>query len=305
MLFVERPALLVATLSVFAFCTTLGALRWRLLLRLADVHLSVRRAVQLTFTALFFNVVVPGNIGGDIVKSLYVARDAPLDKRASVFAIAFLDRLLALAGLVVVGVVLTLAQGLAAWEDPGLRELSSLVVVLMFVTLVAPIVLLVIIRRSGKRLEAWTQSTTRIGMIRGQLIAVARLVAVRPRILLAALGLAITVHLTGITLFATLATAITDQDVSVSTIASVYPVGILSMMLPISHAGFGVGHLAFDKLFALVGLHGGATVLNVYLIGVTTPALLGVFPYLLLRREAAPPTEAELAATGGRPSTRF
>ena len=68
----------------------------------------------------------------------------------------------------------------------------------------------------------------------------------------------------------------------------VVTLGMLSVVLPISYAGFGVGHVAFDQLFALCGMTGGATVLNNYLIGQTVPCLVGVVPYLALRREAAP-----------------
>jgi hypothetical protein len=247
--------------------------------------------------------VVPGNIGGDVVKSIYVARDVAPERRTSVFVIAFLDRLIALAGLVVVAAALTLAQGRLAWEDPRLRELSGVVAVLVAVTLVAPVVLLVILRRSGKHPEGRAPGTARFARLLGQLVAAARLVAARPGALLAALGLAIATHLSGILLFAALATAITAHDVSILDMASVYPLGMLTMVLPISYAGFGVGHVAFDQLFAIVGLGHGATVLNVYLIGQTVPCLFGVLPYLTLRREA-PPTETELAPTAGPPTTR-
>lgn len=295
-LLVERPELFVANLAVFAFSTGLGALRWRFLLRLADIHLPLGRAMQLAFTAVFFNVVVPGNIGGDVIKSVYVARDVAPEKRTSVFVIAFLDRLLALAGLVAVAVVLTFVNGRASWEDPRLRELTLVIGLLGIGTLVVPVILLVIIRRSGARLDKWTGGTSVIGRILNQLIAAARLVSARPRALLVGLGLAIASHLSGVVLFAALATAITTQDVSVASMASVYPLGMLTMVLPISYAGFGVGHVAFDQLFAIIGMTGGATVLNVYLIGQTVPCLLGVIPYLTLRREA-PPSESEIATT--------
>lgn len=289
----EQPALLAGNLAVFAFTTVLGALRWRLLLRLAGVTLPVGRAMQLAFTAVFFNVVAPGNIGGDVVRSIYVAREVAPERRTSVVVIAFLDRFLALAGLVAVAAALTFARGRTVWEDPRLRGLSSVVALLVVATFVAPILLLLILRRSGKRLEGWTQSTTRLGKIFGQLVASARLVSTGPRALLVGLGLAIATHLAGIGLFATLATTITAQDVSISSLASVYPLGMLSMVLPISYAGFGVGHAAFEQLFAMIGLSGGANVLNVYLIGQTVPCLFGVIPYLTLRREAAPRAEAE------------
>lgn len=292
-LFFERPSLLVANLAVFAVTTVLGGLRWRLLLRLAGVNLPVGRALQLAFTAVFFNVVVPGNIGGDVLKSIYVARELAPEKRAGVYAIAFLDRLIALAGLVAVAAVLTLARGRIAWEEPKVRELTLAIGVLVLGTFGAPIMLLMFLRRS-KRIDSWTDGPSLVARILKQLVAAGRLIASGPRSLAIALGLAIVTHLAGIVLFAALATAIIAHDVSITSLASVYPLGMLSMVLPISYAGFGVGHVAFDQLFAMIGLTGGATVLNVYLIGQTVPCLVGVVPYLTLKREAPLPTESEL-----------
>jgi uncharacterized protein (TIRG00374 family) len=287
-LFVDRPALLAANLAVFVASTLLGALRWRLLLRLADVRISVSRAIQLHLTAVFFNVALPGNIGGDVVKSVYVARDAAPGRRTSVFVIAFVDRLLALVGLVVVAAVLTAVRGRASWEGTRIRELTTAIAVLMLATVVAPAIALVVIQKAGARLEGWTGGATRLARFFGQLVAAARLVSAQPRVLVTALGFAIAAHLAGIVLFAALAAAITAHDVPISTLASIYPLGMLSMVLPISYAGFGVGHVAFEQLFAMIGLTSGATVLNVYLIGQTLPCLAGVVPYLRLRRELAP-----------------
>lgn len=290
--FLDRPALLVSNLLVFAFCTTLGALRWRLLLRLAGVDLPLGRTMQLAFTAVFFNVVVPGNIGGDVLKSIYVARDQPRERWASIYVIALLDRILALAGLVLVACVLTVARGSIVWSDPRLRDLALVVIAITAATFGGPILLLVLVHRFGERIENWTQGRARFAKLLGQLVAAGRLIARGPMILLAALAMAVAIHLAGMLLFSALATAITDQDVPVSSLASVYPLGMLSLVLPISYAGFGVGHVAFDQLFAMIGLHGGANVVNVYLIGQTIPCLAGVIPYLTLRREK-PPTSNE------------
>jgi len=286
----ERPELLVANLAVLGLTISLGALRWRLLLRLAEVRLPLGRALQLHLTGLFFNIVIPGNIGGDVLKSVYVARDVAPSKRPTVFLIAFVDRLTGVASLVVVAFIVTLARGGTMWEQPRLRELAIVVVMLAAVTLIAPILVLVVVRRS--------RFTGGTGIL-GKLVAATRLVAAGPWTLLAALGLAITLHVTGTVLFAALASTITVQDVSFASVASVYPLGMLTMVLPISTAGIGVGHVAFEQLFALVGLTGGATVFNVYLIGQTTPCLFGVIPYLALRRQAPLPTEAEAAVQQG------
>lgn len=295
-LFLDRPDLLAATLALFLLGAGFGALRWRLLLQLAEVHVPLGRALQLQFTAVFFNVVVPGNISGDVVKSVYVARQAAPGKRPTVFLIAFVDRLVAVAGLVVVALVATLARGRIAWSHPQLRQLTVAVVVLAAMALLAAVVVIVLLRTSGERFERWAGGATGLARLLGQLVASARLVLGRPPSLIIALCLAVVVYLAGIGVFAALADAITQHEVPWAAIASIYPLGMLTLIVPISPAGIGVGHVAFDHLFAIVGLTGGATVFNVYLVGQIAPCLLGALPYLALRREATPPTEAEVEA---------
>jgi len=140
----------------------------------------------------------------------------------------------------------------------------------------------------------------------GRVAAAAQLVVARPRVLLVAIALAVALHLSGLVMFATLARVLGDGAGAGAFVdlATVYPLGMLTMMVPISYSGIGVGHVAFERLFALLGMTGGATAFNVFLIGQTAPCLLGVFPYLALRRVAPLPTaaEAEAQAAGGTPA---
>lgn len=298
-LFIEAPHLLIADLAVLAFAVLLGALRWRLLLRLVAVRLALGRALQLHLTGLFFNIVIPGNIGGDVVKSIYVARDVEPARRPGVYLIAFVDRLMGVGSLVVLALIVTLVQGRAAWEAPPRRELALGVVILAAVTFAAPILVLALVRRSGARAdraERESPGAPPAAGLAGRLVAATRLAAARPGMLLAALGLAVALHVAGLGLFAMLTAAVSAHGTSLAAVASVYPVGMLTLVIPISYAGIGVGHVAFERLFEIVGLGGGATVFNVFLIGQTTPCLFGALPYLALRRGAAPPTEAEAAA---------
>lgn len=303
-LFVDRPLLLVANLAMFALGVVFGALRWRVLLRLADVRMPLLRALQLQLTSLFFNVVIPGNVGGDVVKSVYAARQAAPAKRPTVFLIVFVERLLGLGGLVLVAGIMTVLRGNVLWQNPRLRELAMAVGLLAIVTLVGPAVLVLIVRRSGDRLETWTSGTTKIARLLNQLVAATRLVSAGPKNLAIALGLSMAVHAMAMLLFTTLTNAITHQGVELSAVATIFPLGIITMILPVSPAGIGVGHVAFDHLFSLIGLEHGATVFNVYLIGQIAPCLVGVVPYLALKREGDLPTEvpadqAEGSGAGG------
>lgn len=284
----SKPELLVANLGLFAAGTFLGAMRWRALLLLAGVRLPILRVLQLHLSALFFNVVIPGNVGGDVVKALYVARDSAPEKRTTILLIVFIDRLMGLAGLVTVATLITLVRGPTLWSDPLLRPLAGAVALLGAGVLIGPAILVMVMRRSGDRIEAWTTGTTRIAKLLGQLVAAMRLLSSAPSRLFQALGFSMTLHLCAIGLFTLLARSIGGFDVGFAEMATVFPLGILTMILPLSPSGLGVGHVAFDRLFTAIGLTGGATIFNVYLIGQITPCLVGIFPYLALKRETPP-----------------
>jgi uncharacterized protein (TIRG00374 family) len=289
-IFIERPILLVADLALFAFAVVTGTLRWRALLKLAGAKVPFWRAVQLQLTALFFNVVIPGNVGGDVVKALYVARDEAPEKRTTILLIVFVERLVGLGGLVLVASCVGILRGHVLWENPQLRQLAMAVGFLGFCTVVGPAIFVLGMRQAGDRLEAWTSGTTVIAKLANRLVAAARLLSAGPKQLAIALGLSMLTHAGTMTFFTVLTRVIIDQDVAFSSIATVFPLGVLTMILPISPAGLGVGHVAFDRLFAIIGLHDGATVFNVYLIGQLAPCLLGVFPYLALKRSGNLPT---------------
>lgn len=292
----ERPELLAVNMGVFFLAAAFGAMRWRTLLGVAGVHLPVARAMQLHFVALFFNVVIPGNVGGDVVKALYVARDAPPEKRTTILLIVFIERLMGLGGLVTVATIIMLARGDLVWRSPLLRPLGGTVALLAVGTVVGPALLVLLMRRMGDRIEAWTSGTTAIARILGRLVAAMRLLSASPRGLVTAMAFSMGIHVLSMSLFTLFTRTIGHYDASLAQTATIFPLGVLTMVIPISPAGLGVGHVAFDRLFTAIGLTGGATgatVFNVYLLGQIVPCLLGVIPYVALKRQAPVPTLEE------------
>ncbi len=287
-IFFEKPHLLALNVAIFVAGATMGALRYGVLLRLAGVRLPIRRLLQLQFVALFFNVVIPGNVGGDVVKALYVARDAPPEKRTTILLIVFIDRLMGLAGLVTLATLIMLVRGMTLWNDPLLRPLAAIVVLLGAGVLIGPAILVLVMRKAGARIEEWTTGTSRLSKLLGRLVAAMRLLSSDPRWLVVALGLSMGIHFGAIGYFTLLTRSIGGFDIGLAEIATVFPLGLLTMLLPISPSGLGVGHVAFDRLFTAIGLTGGATIFNVYLLGQLSMCLLGLFPYLALKREPVP-----------------
>lgn len=288
---IDKPWLLVLDLLVFFTGGFLGAMRWRALLSIPDVRPPIRRVTQLHFTALFFNIVIPGNVGGDVVKALYVARDEAPEKRTTILLIVFIERLIGLGGLVVMATLVTVLRGPTLFNDPVLRPLAITVALIGAATVLGPAIFMMVIRRAGARFDAWTSGPSKLAKLANQLVAALRLLSTAPKKLALALAFSMGVHALNMVFFTILTGVLTGVDVPFSSVATVYPLGILTLILPISPAGLGVGHVAFDRLFDAIGLKGGATVFNVYLIGQIVPALSGVVPYLSLRRD--PPVEVE------------
>src|SRR5690606_19748337 len=93
--------LLLLSVGLIIVGSLLAIYRWTLLLRAAGVETGVWRAVSLTFIGLFFNTVMPGLTGGDLVKAVYIARDHRKKKTEAILTV-LLDRVLGIAGLALV-----------------------------------------------------------------------------------------------------------------------------------------------------------------------------------------------------------
>jgi hypothetical protein len=86
--------------AIMATCTAIQYVRWYLLVRAVGLPFTVRNAVRLGLVGTFYNVFLPGSIGGDFVKAYFIAGDHPERKPTAVATVVF-DRLVGLFGLVV------------------------------------------------------------------------------------------------------------------------------------------------------------------------------------------------------------
>ena len=71
----------------------LNFFRWQVLLRGVDVEIPFSQIVRLSMIGQYFSIVMPGSVGGDIIKAVYIAKSYPKQKTAVVASI-FLDRVL-------------------------------------------------------------------------------------------------------------------------------------------------------------------------------------------------------------------
>ena len=95
------------SLVIYAAAQVIIAVRWWLLLRAQSIHIDVLAAVRLFFLGLFYNNVMLGAVGGDLLKAWYVTKHT--NKRLEGVLSVFVDRGIGLAGTLLIAVFTYLA----------------------------------------------------------------------------------------------------------------------------------------------------------------------------------------------------
>jgi uncharacterized protein (TIRG00374 family) len=81
--------------------------RWWWLLRVNGTDVTLTETLRFTWIGVFFNTVVPGATGGDLIKALYIMKRCP-GHRPQVLVSVIVDRILGLASLAILGAVVVL-----------------------------------------------------------------------------------------------------------------------------------------------------------------------------------------------------
>ncbi|MCC5789743.1 MAG: flippase-like domain-containing protein [Opitutales bacterium] len=119
----------------------ISAMRWRLLLGVQELSLSIKRAFTLTFIGIFFNAFFLGSTGGDISKWYYIAREHPEHKTRAILSV-IMDRAVGLMSLLGLGLLVLPWQARVLWENDETRIFAVLLMVLFLVALGAIFLLL-------------------------------------------------------------------------------------------------------------------------------------------------------------------
>ena len=114
---------LLAAQAPYAVVLLLAAIRWRLLLAVQGVYRSFGEIYSLVLMGVFFNQVLFGSTGGDVMKAYYVARESP-ERRAAAALTVFIDRAIGLFVLMAMACAATFLNLPLLQEDPRLMELS-------------------------------------------------------------------------------------------------------------------------------------------------------------------------------------
>lgn len=245
-------AYLVAGLLMFGVLSQIGVWRWLLLLRAQGIRMSFWVTHKLTFIGFFFNNVVPGPTGGDLIKAVYVARGT--DRRAAAVMTVVVDRVLGLVALALIALFSLLTQ----LDNPAYRELSLFVFGFLIVVAIGAIVFFSrrirrwtgleflisrlpgggIVRKADEAMFAWRRHKG--ALVVGLLLSFANQLSIQVMMWTVAAGLHVTTRSGG--------------DVGAVDYMIVLPVAFIASSLPVLPGGWGLRETAFAVCFHFIGV---------------------------------------------------
>ena len=233
--------------ACYSLVEGLATVRWQLLLRVQGISLGWLRAGAIVIIGLFFNMFLPGLVGGDAMRLYFVFKEAPRKKAPAALSIA-IDRLIGLVSIVILAgtVVVFRFHWLSRFSQTA--HITYLALALLGGSLLL-IITLFAVTGFGFLDRLTEQVPFRKGII--QAAEALRLYAARPGICLAALGLTVLSHLAYYVSYYCAARSL--QDASGTTLGALDFISLMPLVntitgVPISFGGVGVRENLFQKL---------------------------------------------------------
>ncbi len=282
----KKPSILIAAIGLWVFAALIiGSLRWNLLLRGLGIQIPLLRAMRLQLIGFFFNTAMPGAVGGDVIKGMYVLREKTATSKTNALLTIVLDRIIGLVAIFAIAGVAILTRLDFVRENAGLMTLSLFVGVgILAIFIVAVFCLTDLFTGRDPLLFILSKKVPGFGIAK-KIYSALILFRKEPGTIGKAFLLSIGAQVMSLLFGYMLAVNLSDKAVDIMIYSVVHPIGILATALPLAPGGLGIGHIAFDRLFIMAGIDGGANVFNVMVLSQLALNLIGIVPYLLHKSE--------------------
>jgi uncharacterized protein (TIRG00374 family) len=274
------------SILIYFSAMMLTAKRWSFLLRAVALPLTWLRAFRLTYIGIFFNNVVPGQTGGDLVRAYYIARVKRERKTDSILTV-IVDRGLGITALAMIGAVVILTDlerfGASAPVTYGFIGLVVVGSLIYFSKRIRRFFKLDVLLRKLPFTDFFQKVDRSIFLYR-----------YRKRTLLVCFIMSIAIHLTIITAIWVLGGGL-GIDLPLVSYMAFIPIIFIISSLPLTPSGWGVGELSFVYFLSFVEVPGAqAMALSlVFRLNATLLSMIGGV-FLLLEKDRILPSDVEL-----------
>lgn len=234
------PVYLTGVLGLGVFGILVSTHKWSLLITQAGTPIPFAQLLRLFWIGVFFNNLLPGRTGGDLIRAYGVAKDAP--NRTGAALSVGVDRGLNLVALL--GIAL-----FALVYFPGNLPESLRITLINGALALSGAGLLVLILASRFSIK----SNSRIGHLLEELVTAIRTLLRKPSLLLKSVVLAL-IYQTAMIYGNYLAALAIGVDILPGVFFYLIPVTALVTLLPVTLNGFGLREGTYAIAFAQVGL---------------------------------------------------
>lgn len=286
--------LLLGGLVLAATATSLTFLRWYLLVRVAGLSLTLRDAFRLSCIGYLANFVSAGNVGGDVFKAVFVAREQP-QHRTRAIATIVVDRVIGLYALLLVA-SLILLLGRVSLQTPALRTIAQITFAATGIGGIFLMLILVPGFTQG-RISKWLASLPRVGSVSEKLVSSMRMYRDQSGMLTVTIVISMLVHVLLAVAIWLLACGLFGVVPSIAEHLIIVPLSCLAGAIPLTPAGLGSFEVAMQELYRHIPAAGrafesGVLVALGYRIATIAIAVGGVIYYWLCPKQASEMQEA-------------
>lgn len=275
-LFTHWPITITA-IALLLLDVALIALRLCRLFRPLGMRLPWCNSVQLTLISFYIATFLPGAAGGDIARIFYAAKGNS-GRRAEIITVLFLDRGVGLFSLLLLPLLFAPMFPQLMRAAPVIR----LIVILVGGLTAAMLGIFLVLLLKPSVMDFAAGQMRRVFPRFSSIERIARTIAAyRSNVgtLFVALMLSLVGNFSMVVVTALGVLAVEPASWSMR-LAIVIPVGHVVNSVPLTPGGLGVGESAFNALFELAGLRGGAAALLCYRIWRALVSTLGLVFYL-------------------------
>jgi len=255
-LYSVHPGALLLSVILFGLALWLGVVRWRMVLAVQGLDLSLLRATRISLVAQFFNSFLLGSTGGDLIKAFYAARETHHKKTEAVTTV-FVDRLLGLWAMLLFAGVMMVPNSQMLLQHHDLAA-AALVVLAMLVALTF-VLIVAFWGGVSKRFPRARHYLRRLpkGELLERSLDSCRQFGKEKMFLLKAVALSLVANIVLVLQISVLGGGL-DQSISFTALLVIVPIITCISALPITPNGLGVREQLFVRMLAVIAIPGTA-----------------------------------------------
>ena len=275
---VSRPLdlKLLALASVVYLAGMFGTfVRWFFLVRVIEPKFKFSATVLLGLIGMVFNLVIPGAVGGDLIKATYLGRMRI--RKTQAIASMVIDRILGLLGLFILASI----AGAFAW-GLATTDVRNLIMAAWAAVATGIVVLSVIFSQVLTRMfPQLTRGQSRLSLIISELREMSTTYRGRLGVVVGAAAISVCTHgLNVVALFLVGRMLFPDMSTTLVQHFLMGPLTLFSMAVPIPFGALGFTEEVGQQLFKLVGHPSGALAMMGFRVLMYGGAAIGACVYL-------------------------